>query len=140
MKFKITSGKAFIDNSFALESLKYKKKKKTKGPSSEAGCIFLTCLLTLRSPMPHICIFLDCFNVNLFLGTCCCFEGLKLLFSIFLKQKVRQTQKVMKGSFSETGRRFLTCFFDSQTPSFSAIGYSFQNLRLSSLNCEQSFR
>ena len=41
-----------------------KKKKKRKGTSFEIARGFLSCLLSLRPWMPHICCFLDCFSFS----------------------------------------------------------------------------
>ena len=61
---KVTSRNIFIDNLFALESRKESRNDQRIlfWPSSARG--FLTCLLTLRSQVPYICGFLDCFSFS----------------------------------------------------------------------------
>ena len=63
---KRTLGNAFIVNLFVLEGEK-NLKKITKGSSSGTAGGVLTCLLTLRPRMPHICGFLDYFSFSPFL-------------------------------------------------------------------------
>ena len=55
-----------------------KNKKMMEGPSFETAHRVLTCLVTLRPQMPHLCSFLDCFSLSYFLVTYCRFSNLRL--------------------------------------------------------------
>ena len=125
----------------------------------------MTCLLTLRPGMPHICGFLDGFSFSRFLATSCCFYNLRvsslnselnsaqkkvICKKVFLHYKVRKNKKMTKAPSFETLRNFLTClltliprmphiggFLDSFSfTHFWATSCCFYNLRLSPLKSE----
>ena len=84
-KTKVTSRNAFTVNLLALQSKK-KLNEMTKRLSFGTTCRFLTYLLTLRPPTPHICGFLDYLSLSRFLATSCGVYHLKLNLLNPLKQ------------------------------------------------------
>ena len=68
---------------------------------------FLICRLTLRTQMPHICGFRDCFSFSHFLGTSCCPLQLKTKFiKLWTKIYIKEVKYLPSGCIQQKWPRF----------------------------------